>query len=172
MRVLATILAVALTAPLLAQEPTPAPEIQRLGKLLLGSWSSNEKHEPSSIAPKGGRGQGSESVKLGPGGMSLFSDYRANDPAGKFIAHTIYWWDGKEKAYRNLECSNRSTHGCGMGLWRWDGNGLMLREEGFKMALTDFTDTTYTFYMDASTDGGPMARVMTIKFTKRGAKKR
>ena len=166
MRVLAAILTVVLTAPLLAQEPTPAPEIQRLGRLLVGGWRSIEKHEPGRIAPKGGSGRGSERVDLGPGGMSLISDYRAVDPEGKFAAHTIFWWDTKEKAYRNLECSNRSTGGCHMGLWRWDGNDLVSHEEGIKMAFTDFTPKTYTFYMDASTDGGAMARVMTIKFTK------
>ena len=165
MRVLATILALVLTAPLLAQQPPPAPEIQKLGKLLVGSWRSIEKHEPGRIAPKGGSGKGSERVDLGPGGMSLISDYTAVDPSGKFAAHTILWWDTKEKAYRSVECTNRSTSGCEMGLWRWDGNDLVSHEDGIKMAMTDFTPTTYTFCMDASTDSGSMARVMTIKFT-------
>ena len=53
-----------------------------------------------------------------------------------------------------------------MGLWRWDGDDLVSHEEGIKMAFTDLTPTTYTFYMDASTDGGSMARLMTIKFSK------
>ena len=107
MKVLTMALTMVLTVPLLAQEPTPPPEMQRLARLLVGSWGTNEKHEPGRIALKGGLGKGSERVDLGPGGMSLISDYRAVDPSGAFAAHTIMWWDAKEKAYHSLECTNR-----------------------------------------------------------------
>ena len=156
-----------LIAPLLPQEPTPAPEMHRLARLLVGIWSTNEKHEPGRIAPNGGLGRGSERVDLGPGGMSLIADYRSVDPSGKFAAHTVMWWDAKEQAYRSLECINRSADSCGMGLWRWEGIELVSHEEGLTEVFTEFTATSHTFYMDASTDGGPMKRVMTIKYTKR-----
>src|SRR5712692_7515781 len=146
MRILAIIVATALAAPLLAQEPKPTPEMQRLSRLFVGSWSTGEKHEPGAIAPKGGIGEGSENVALGPGGMSLISDYKASDPSGKFVAHTIMWWDAKEKAYRSLECHNRSAAGCETGLWRWAGNDLVLDQEGIKMGWTDLTPTSRTFY--------------------------
>jgi hypothetical protein len=171
-KILAMIVVAVLAAPLLSQEPKPTPEMQRLSRFFVGSWSTNEKHEPGAIAPNGGIGKGSEKVALGPGGMSLISDYKASDPSGKFDAHTIMWWDAKEQAYRSLECRNRSAAaGCEAGLWRWEGSDLVSEdEEGIKMGWTDFTPTSRSFYMDASTDGGPMKRVMTIKYTKSGGK--
>lgn len=169
-KILAMIVATVLATPLLSQEPKPTPEMQRLSRLFVGSWSTNEKHEPGGIVPKGGIGKGSEKVALGPGGMSLISDYRASDPKGKFWAHTILWWDAKEQAYRSLECRNRLAAGCETGLWRWEGNDLVSDKEGWMMGWTDFTPTSRSFYMDASTDGRPMKRVMTIIYTKSGGK--
>ena len=150
------------------QEPRPAPEMQRLAGFLLGNWSTSEKHEPGDIAPKGGLGRGSDKVRLGPGGMSLISNYESVDPSGKFLAHIVIWWDAKAQAYRGVECHNRSAAGCEIGLWRWEGNDLVSHEEGVREVFTTFTPTSHTFYMEASTDSGPMRRIMTISYTKTG----
>ena len=152
--------------------PKPAPEMEKLSRVFVGTWSTSEKHEPGKIAPKGGVGKGTETDKLGPGGMSLVSDYKSSDPMGKFAAHGVIWWDAKEQAYKSLECQNRSPVGCEVGgTWKWEGNDLVLHEEGIKEVWTDITPTSRTFYMDASTEGGPMKRVMTIKYTKSGGTK-
>ncbi len=147
--------------------PRPAPEMEKLSKMFVGFWSTSEKHEPWKIAPKGGTGKGSDTVRHGPGGMSLISDYKSTDPMGKFIAHGIIWWDAKEQGYKGVECQNRSPVGCEVGsIWKWEGNDLVSHEEGLKEAFTDITPTSHTFYMDASTDHGTMSRVMTIHYSK------
>ena len=149
--------------------PRPAPEMEKLSKMFVGIWSTSEKHEPWKIAPEGGTGKGSDTVRLGPGGMSLISDYKASDPMGKFAAHGVIWWDAKEQGYKSLECQNRSPAGCEVGgTWKWEGNDLVLHEEGIKEAWTDITTTSRTFYMDASTESGPIKRVMTIRYIKSG----
>ena len=145
--------------------PKPAPEMEKLSKMFVGLWKTREKHEPGEITPKGGVGQGVETVRPGPGEMSLVYDYQASDPMGKFAAHGVLWWDVKERGYRNVECQNRSTTGCEVGLWRWEGRDLVSHNEGMKMAWTDITPTSRTFYMDTA-DGGQMKRVMTIEYTK------
>lgn len=153
--------------------PKPAPEMERLSRIFVGTWSTSEKHEPGRIAPKGGTGTGLDAVKLGPGGLSLVFDYKSSDPMGKFVAHGVIWWDAQEQGYKGLECTNRSPGGCEVGgLWKWEGNDLVSHEEGLKEVFTDITPTSRTFYMDASTDGGPMKRFMTIKYTKSGGTKR
>jgi hypothetical protein len=166
MKALALILPVVVTASLLAQERAPSSEMNRLARLFVGSWTTNEQHEPGVIAPGGGFGKGAEKVALGPGGRSLVADYESVDPSGKFLSHGIMWWDATKQAYRGVECYNRSRAGCEMGLWRWEGKNLVSREQGIKEVWTDFTPTSHTFQMDASDDGGPMKRVMTIRYTK------
>lgn len=164
MRVLATLLTALHTAPLLPQAPTPPPEMHRLAKVLVGTWSTTEQHEPGDIAPRGGVGRGTVEVRLGPGGMSLITDYTAVDPSGTFRSHSIMWWDATEQAYHGVECYNRSRAGCEATLWRWDGTDLVSQEHGLKEVFTQFTPTSHTFYMDGSSDGGPVKRIMTIRF--------
>ncbi len=147
--------------------PKPAPEMQRLSTLFLGTWSTSEKHESGRIAPRGGVGLGTDTVRLGPGGMSLISDYRATDPMGRFLSHGILWWDAHEQGYRGVECQNRSPGGCDVGsIWKWEGKDLVAHEQGIKEVFTDLTPTSRTFYMDVSEDGSPLKRLMTIKYIK------
>ena len=148
------------------EQKKPAPEMERLSKMFVGSWRTSEKHEPGKIAPKGGTGNGSDTTRLGPGGMSLIYDYKSSDPTGKFAAHGILWWDPQDRGYRAVECQNRSETGCEIGAWHWNGNDLVSEEEGVKEAWTNITPTSRTFYMEASTDSGQMKRVTTIEYTR------
>lgn len=165
MRPLTFILAAMVTAPLLPQQPRPTSEIQRLSRLLVGSWTTTEKHEPGDIAPHGGIGRGSERDYLGPGATSLIADYRSVDPSGDFVAHTVMWWDPKEQAYRSISCHNRAS-ACGVRLWRWEGGNLVSREEGTRYVWTDWTPTSHTFYMEVSS-GRSIKRLMTIRYHRR-----
>ena len=166
MKALAVILAAVLTVPWPPQEPPPPPEMQRLATVLVGSWRTNEKHEPGQIAPTGGLGRGTATVRVGPGGRSLISDYTAVDPSGTFVGHSLMWWDGKAQAYRGVECYNRSGAGCELGLWRWEGPDLVSHEHGIKQVFTQFTPASHTYYMDGSRDHGALKRIMTIQFVR------
>ncbi len=63
------LLATSVSAP--GEQKKPASEMERLRKMFVGRWRTSEKHEPGKIAPEGGTGNGSDTIRLGPGGMSL-----------------------------------------------------------------------------------------------------
>ncbi len=45
----------------------------------------------------GGSGTSTVTVKAGPGGNSLVSDYRSKEPMGSFAGHGIVYWDPKRR---------------------------------------------------------------------------
>ena len=154
----------------------PSPEIQKLSKIMVGTWNAVETHEANEMMPAGSS-KGVEVVKAGPGGLSLISDYKATGTMGKFAGHGVMWWDEKEKAYRSMWCDNMTPGGCMVGgTGKWEGNDVVFNEEGemmgkkYKMreTMTDITPTSFTFHMDAATDGGEMKRTMSIKYSKAG----
>lgn len=159
-----TLLVVLAAAP--TQAPSPTPEMQRLARALVGTWRTREKYEPGQTTPRGGVGAGTATVRLGPGGRFLISEYRALDPSGHFVSHSLMWWDEKAQAYRGVECYNRSAHGCEMGLWHWEAGDLVSHAEGFQETFAEFTAASHTFYMDELAVGGGVKRIMTITFTR------
>lgn len=50
----------------------PGPEVQNL---MLGTWSTQVKYEPTAEMPNGGAGSGTEIWRLGPGGLSVIEEY-------------------------------------------------------------------------------------------------
>src|SRR6266566_6631414 len=73
--------------------PQPSPEIERLVKAFSGAWSIALKIEPNESKPKGGRGQGEEVWKPGPGGLSLIEDYHSMGDEGEIYGLGVAWWD-------------------------------------------------------------------------------
>jgi hypothetical protein len=157
----------------------PSAEMEKLSKMLVGTWSTTEKHEPSPWAPKGATGKGTAVFKSGPGGLSLVQDYKSSGTMmGSFSGHGVMWWDAKAGGYQGLWCD---PGGCevGKGVAKWEGNNLVGTDEsemmGQKMAMkeswTDITPNSFTFVMDGGPPGGEMKRMMTIKYTRAGAAK-
>ena len=58
--------------------------MQKLSKMVVGTWSSAEKQEPSPWAPKGATGRGTAVFKNGPGGLSVIQDYKSSSGMGSF----------------------------------------------------------------------------------------
>jgi len=56
----------------------PSPEMQKLSKMVVGTWNFTEKQEPSPWAPKGATGKGTAVFKNGPGGLSVIQDYKSS----------------------------------------------------------------------------------------------
>ena len=57
-----------------ASKPRPAPEMQRVAKMLVGAWNIEEDFAPGGSRPKGGKGTGQSVIRLGPGGFSVIED--------------------------------------------------------------------------------------------------
>jgi len=159
----------------------PSPEMQKLSKMVVGTWNTTEKHEPSPWAPKGATGKGTVVFKNGPGGLSLVQDYKSSGAMGSFAGHGVMWWDAKAGGYQGIWCDSMTPAGCQIskGVTKWEGNNLVGTDEsemmGHKMAMketwSDVTPDSFTFAMDGGPPGGEMKRMMTIKYTRAGAPK-
>jgi quercetin dioxygenase-like cupin family protein len=53
----------------------PAPEMQRLAKMLVGTWTVDEDFAPGGTMPNGHRGSGRSVIEPGPGEASLIEDF-------------------------------------------------------------------------------------------------
>ncbi|HSA94266.1 MAG TPA: DUF1579 family protein [Terriglobales bacterium] len=157
--------------------PKPAPEMEKLAKMMVGTWSSAEKHEPSPFSPAGGTGKGVFKVTLGPGGHSLVEQYNSRGSLGKFNGHGMTYWDPKDKVYRSVWCDN-FTPTCDVSVGHWEGDNLVFLGESemegqktkLKMTYSGFKAGSFEFGIDMSVGDAPMARGMTIKYTRAKAR--
>jgi uncharacterized protein DUF1579 len=157
--------------------PKPAPEMEKLSKLLVGNWTTEEKFEASDFMTAG-TGKGSESTRLGPGGLSLVSDYQSKNVMGEVHGHGMIWWDPKEQVFRNLWCDNIAPSGCELsGPGKWEGDNLVFHDETemlgrkivMKVTLTDLKPDSHTFTVDVAGDNGEMQRSMIFRYTRKPA---
>lgn len=160
--------------------PKPSPEMEKMMKMLVGSWSTSETFEVSEMAPKGGSGHGTAVIKRGPGGLSMVEDYNSHGAMGAFHGHGVFWWDDSAKGYKSVWCDNTTPNGCAAatGLGKWDGDNLVFDDEQTMMgkkyttktSLTSSGPSTVSMTMDSAEEGGSMKRMMSIKYTKAGGK--
>lgn len=176
-------------APAAAKKTAPpdltakqSPEMAKLAKMLVGTWAADEKFEavpemgPEAVA---GTGKGSETVKAGPAGNSLTTDFKSRSTMGPFSGHGVIWWDAKVGVYRSLWCDSESPDGCDAGATgKWEGNNLvftwnveMMGPKGkvtikMRQVYTDMKPASFTFYIDGSVNNSAMKRMMTINYKK------
>ena len=157
--------------------PKPPPELEKLSKIMVGDWTTDEKFETNDFTPAG-TGKGSESTRLGPGGLSLISDYHSKNVMGEVHGHGMIWWDPKEQAFRNLWCDNVAPAGCVLsGPGKWEGDNLVFQDEAelagrkisMKVTLTDLKPDSHTFTVEIAGDNGTMQRGMTFRYTRKPA---
>jgi hypothetical protein len=158
-----------------ATMPSPPPEIGRLANLLIGTWGTTEKHEPSPWSPQGGEGKGLAIIKTGPGNMSIVEDYASNNAQGRSTGHGVIWWDPKAGGYRSLWCDNLSPV-CDVrqGVWKWEGNNLVVQDEmemmGRKTALrttySNLTPNAFTWTMEGGAPGEKLKPWLSIQYVR------
>ncbi len=154
--------------------PKPAPEMEKLTKMLSGTWSAAEKHEAMGDMPAG-TSKGTAVFRPGPGKLSLVEDYKADMPAmGRFTGLGLVWWDPEKKVYSSFWCDSMTPGGCApTGTGTWEGENLVFTGEmemagqkhTMKSTYTDIKPNSVTFNMEM--DGKPS---MSIKYTKAAAK--
>jgi len=156
--------------------PHPGPEMQKLMSALTGTWSIALKSEPSHSSPQGGVGQGEETWRPGPGGLSLIEDYYSTGSEGEIRGLGVTWWDEKEQRFQVTWCDNGTPAGCAVlkhGA-RWEGNQLVATDESdmggkvfsFREVFSDFTPTSFTQTIYLGEPGGELKKVVTIVATK------
>lgn len=85
------------------------PEVQNL---MLGTWSTQVKYEPTSEMPNGGTGAGTEIWRPGPGGRSVIEEYHERNEKGEVEGLAVARWDAKAQGQRFVWCDNSIPDGC------------------------------------------------------------
>ncbi|MGI9103260.1 MAG: DUF1579 family protein [Terriglobales bacterium] len=159
------------------QMPKPSPEMQKLTKMMAGTWNTAEKMEPMMGMPAS-EGKGTATFTRGPGGLSLIQNYSSQGSMGKFSGHGVSYWDDKAKAYSGLWCDSMTPGGCAnAGTSKWEGDKLVGtmemdmggKKETMRMTYSDIKPDSMLFTMESSENGGPMKKTGTIEYTRAAA---
>jgi hypothetical protein len=111
-----------------------APEMRRLAKMFVGTWTVDEDFAPGGSLPNGHRGSGRSVIEPGPGEASLIEDFISNSPAAHW--HSLICWEKTTKSFRKVSCDDFSEEACTVenGRGRWDGNEIVwqltVRQDG------------------------------------------
>lgn len=143
---IATSIVSPLTTNSVAQEQTPPtlplPEMQRLSKLYVGTWTYTETYPKSAPYPNGGVNTGVYTSELGPGGNSIINHFHSKGPVGEFEGVMVMTWDPKEKAYKAYVFGD-SFPAALVETGQWESDVLVYRTEfsagGMKLALRNAT---------------------------------
>ncbi|MBI3281284.1 MAG: DUF1579 family protein [Acidobacteria bacterium] len=152
--------------------PAPAAEMKEL-TAMAGTWTVDETHEPSPWNPKGGKGKGTATMRVGPGGHSVILDYRSQSgPSANMWGHGIFTWDPAQKIYKNV-WFDAFTPGVSIATGQKQGDRFVYIGEfeiggkkiRYKDVVSDRTPASFTVtsYM---IDGTSEKRMVTLKHTR------
>src|SRR5882724_8539779 len=102
----------------------PLPEMQKLSKLYVGTWTYTETYPKSHMAPNGGV----NTSELGPGGNSIFNHFHSKGPVGEFDGTIVMAWDPKEKCYKGYVFGD-SFPSAVVETGQWEDDALVYRFE-------------------------------------------
>jgi len=149
----------------------PAPEMKEL-RGLIGTWTTEEKFEPSPWMPSGGTATGVNTVRSGPGGFSVLMEQNSKSAMGSFRGHGVLTWDPNEKAYKTAWADSmmpgfivETGHKEGDNIVMTGEMMMMGKKISFKDVISDRTPTSYTL-TSFMNDGSGEKKSMSIKFTK------
>lgn len=167
----------------LAQEQKPPalplPEMQRLSKLYVGTWTYTETYPKSEMAPNGGVNTGVYRSELGPGGNSIINHFHSKGPVGNFEGVIVMTWNPKDKCYKAFVLGD-SFPAEVEETGRWENGALVYRYEfavgGTKYALRNATKflgggklTSDEF---SSANGSPETLLVHVEAVKQSAQRR
>jgi hypothetical protein len=149
----------------------PAAEMKDL-RDMIGTWSTDEKFEPSPWMPSGGTGTGTNTVRIGPGGFTVLMEQRSKSAMGPFSGHGVLTWDPNAKAYKFV-WADSMTPGVMIETGHKEGDNLVFTGETMMMGkkisvkdvISDRTPASYTL-TSFMNDGSGEKKAMTIKFMK------
>src|SRR5215475_2194646 len=141
----------------------PAPEMERLIKMWAGHWTTVEIFEPSAEMPKGKQDLGAETMRPGPGGLSLIGDYESH---GAHFGHLVVTWIPTEKVYKNY-WTDRTGPGVSISTGKWEGDKLVftsIDESSGQTILSrdtysNITPTSFTDTLESGPVDGPLKKI-------------
>lgn len=154
-------------------QTTPSPEMQRLSKAIVGTFTVVETHH---ARPGGSEwtARGTATYAEGPDRMSVVEDYRSTGPRGPFSAVAVVWWDAEAGAFRHFECESGEACGVVDDKGAWEEQAVVFvrhlvrqdrkirYEERYDFSRAD----TIVITASLSVDGGPLVTGMTITYTR------
>lgn len=154
----------------------PAPEMTRLIELLDGHWDTSITYAPSERAPEGGTGEGQETSRPGPGGLSLLIETSSNGPSGPYEAGGIIEWSPSEQVYKLHWMTSMSQVGSHFE-GRWVGEDLVfdgteaIMGETFasRHSITDIRSDAFLYTIDLGPTPEQLRRAITIEYSRRPA---
>lgn len=154
-----------------ASAPRPAPEMEKW-KWMVGTWTVTEAHEKTAFSP-GGTGMGKSVITLGPGGFSLYYDYRSTGPLGQYAGRGLSAWDADAKIHRSVWTDNM-TPSLVVSECREEGKDLVCTGDavmnGQKITMRsrsiDPKPSGWTDVLETSADGANFQKMMTLKYSK------
>jgi hypothetical protein len=152
---------------------TPTPEMQRLAALLVGTWDQALTYAPGPLAPDGGTGNGRETSRPGPGGLSLLIETTSGGPAGQYEAGGIVEWSAAEDVYKLHWVSSVSHVGSYFdGTWVggdlvFDGTeNLFGQAFASRHAITNVRTNAFLYTVDIGATHDQLERTITIEYAK------
>lgn len=152
----------------------PLPEMQKLSKLYVGTWTYTETYPKSPMAPNGGVNTGVYTSELGPGGNSIFNHFHSKGPVGEFDGTIVMNWDPKEKTYKAYVFGD-SFPSAVVETGQWENDTLVYRFElnmgATKIALRNVTkfsaDGKITSDEFTSVNGAPESLLVHVEAVKK-----
>jgi uncharacterized protein DUF1579 len=152
------------------QRPKPGPEQKRIG-YFAGQWSFQGEAKPGPMGP-GGKISATESCEWFAGGFQLICRTKGTGPMGPSTGQSVMAYDPGRKAYTYHSINSQGNALFVRGnvdgkVWTWmdeitaDGKPMKIRA-----TVTEETPTAYSFKLEASVDGSPMAVIEEGKATK------
>jgi hypothetical protein len=158
-------------------EQASKPQMQRVAKMLVGTWKVVEDFAPGGTLPKGGKGTGHSVIRPGPGGFSVIEDFVSSVPnLPDYHGHAVYWWDKTAQGLKTVGCDDFSEEVCSIadGLGRWEGNdvvtNLTIQKDGkavpAKIVWAEKDDLSFTATMYVADANGTLKRDWTFLHTR------
>ena len=159
------------------ENPRAAPQLERLMEALSGRWSIAITVEPNEHMPKGGKGQGEEIWRSGPGGLSLIEEYHSTGDEGEISGLGVAWWDKEVERFQVTWCDNTNSSSCSVmkkGA-RWEGNSVVAENEWedagkhfvFREVFSNITENSFTQTLYQGESTGTLRRLATITATRK-----
>lgn len=135
-----------------------------------GNWTTVEIFEPSDEMPQGKKDKGAETMRPGPGGLSLIGDYESH---GAHFGHMVVTWIPQEHAYKSF-WTDLTQPGVSISTGKWEGDTLVFtsvdESTGKKLEARDtyseITPNSFTDTLETGPLAGPMKKILTVKYTK------
>jgi hypothetical protein len=151
------------TSAIVAQAPDakPGAEHKRMG-YFAGQWTYEGEAKPSPMG-KGGKITGNESCEWFAGGFQLVCRTKGTNPKGAVTSQAVMAYDPARKGYTYYAISSQGDNIFIRGqvdgkVWTWTEETMV---EGKPMKIqatvTEESPTSYSFKLEGSAGGGPMA---------------